>query len=183
MRAYSTDLHEKLVLAYETGEGPLDEVADTFAVGRCTVARMMKLWRAGQSRAPLPYGGGYPATLDEQLLALLRKQVAVQPDATLAELTTWLKRKAKARVPPANICGALQKLDLPRKKSSRIPRRGRAKPRRKRPRQKSAAAASPTGKRRSSPTGSAKPAAKPPSKSTSLTASAHSGTSFPQCEH
>jgi hypothetical protein len=43
----------------------------TLLAGRCTVARMMKLWRAGQSLAPLPHGGGYPATLDKQLLALL----------------------------------------------------------------------------------------------------------------
>ncbi|MGA9773954.1 MAG: IS630 transposase-related protein [Blastocatellia bacterium] len=53
MKAYSTDLREKLVLAYESGEDTPDEVADTFDVGRCTVARMMKLWRAGQSLVPV----------------------------------------------------------------------------------------------------------------------------------
>jgi transposase len=84
-------LTRKLVLAYESGEGTLDEVADTFGVGRCTVARMMKLWRAGQSLAPLPHGGGYPATLDKQLLALLTSQVALQPDVTLSELAAHLK--------------------------------------------------------------------------------------------
>jgi len=128
MRAYSTDLREKLVLAYETGESTLDEVADTFGVGRCTVARMMKLWRAGQSLAPLPHGGGYPATLDEKLLALLQQQVAAQPDATLAELAAYLKRKARAQVHPSNICRALQKLDLPRKKKPCGGGAGRSRP-------------------------------------------------------
>jgi transposase len=117
MRAYSTDLREKFVPAYETGEGALDEIADIFGVSRCTVARMMKLWRAGQGLAPLPHGGGYPATLDEKLLALLQKQVAAQPDATLAELAACLKRRAKTEVHPSTICRALQKPDLPRKKS------------------------------------------------------------------
>jgi transposase len=85
------------VLAYESGEGTLDEVADTFGVGRCTVARMMKLWRAGQSLAPLPHGGGYPATLDKQLLALLTSQVALQPDVTLSELAAHLKRRPQSK--------------------------------------------------------------------------------------
>jgi transposase len=128
MKAYSTDLREKLVLAYEIGEGTLDEVADTFSVGRCTVARMMKLWHAGQSLAPLPHGGGYPATLDEKLLALLQKQVAAQPDATLSELAAYLKRKATAQVHPSNICRALQKLGLPRKKKPGCCGAGRSRP-------------------------------------------------------
>ena len=37
MRAYSTDLREKIVLAYEGGEGTFDEIAETFGVARCTV--------------------------------------------------------------------------------------------------------------------------------------------------
>lgn len=128
MRAYSTDLREKLVLAYESGEGTLDEVADTLGVGRCTVARMMKLWRAGQSLAPLPHGGGYPATLDEKLLALLKSQVALQPDATLSELSAHLQKKAKVEVHPSTVCRALQKLGLPRKKKPGGCRAGRSRP-------------------------------------------------------
>src|SRR3954464_4548993 len=112
MRAYSTDLREKLVLAYEAGEGTLDEVADTFGVGRCTVARMMKLWRAGHGLAPLPHGGGYRATLDEKLLAFLRQQVAAQPDATLCELAAYLKSKGKVEVHLSTVCRALQRLGL-----------------------------------------------------------------------
>lgn len=117
MRAYSTDLRAKLVLAYEAGEGTLDEVAETFGVGRCPVASMMKLWRTGQSLLPLPHGGGAQATLDEKLLALLREQVAAQPDATLSELAADLRRQAKVAVYLSTVCRALQKLGLPRKKS------------------------------------------------------------------
>src|SRR5215211_4129711 len=128
MKAYSTDLREKLVLAYEEGLGTLDEVADTFGVGRCTVARMMKLWRAGQSLAPLPHGGGYPATLNEKLLALLKSQVALQPDATLSELGAHLKKKAQVEVHLSTVCRALQKLGLPRKKKSGGFGAGRSRP-------------------------------------------------------
>ena len=117
-----------MVLAYDAGEGTLDEVADTFGVGRCTVARMMKLWRAGQSLAPLLHGGGYPATLNEKVLALLQKQVEVQPDATLSELAAYLKGKAKVQVHPSNICRALQRLGLPRKKKPCGSRASRSRP-------------------------------------------------------
>lgn len=34
MRAYSTDLREKIVMAYESGVGTLDEMASTFEVDR-----------------------------------------------------------------------------------------------------------------------------------------------------
>jgi len=128
MKAYSTDLREKLVMAYESGEGTLDEVADTFGVGRCTVARMMKLWRSGQSLVPLPHGGGYPATLNEKLLALLQSQVALQPDATLSELAAQLKKKAKVEVHLSTVCRALQKLGLPRKKKPCGFGKGRSRP-------------------------------------------------------
>lgn len=99
MKAYSTDLREKIVLAYERGDGTWDEVAETFGIGRRTVARLLKLYYTGQSLAPLPHGGGYSATLNEKLLALLRCQVAAQPDATLAELSAPLKRKARVARP------------------------------------------------------------------------------------
>jgi len=39
MRAYSTDLREKIVLAYERGEGTFEEIAETFGVARCTAWR------------------------------------------------------------------------------------------------------------------------------------------------
>lgn len=116
MRAYSKDLRQKIVRSYESGEGTLDEVAATFDVGRRTVARLMKLWRAGDSLAPKPHGGGYPSSLDNELLALLRQQVVQEPDATLAELSCYLQAQGEVKVHPATVCRALQRLGLPRKK-------------------------------------------------------------------
>jgi transposase len=80
MRAYSTDLREKIVLAYEGGESTFDEIADTFGVARCTVGRLLKLARSGSGLAPLAHGGGYPAAPDDRRLTLLRAQVERRPD-------------------------------------------------------------------------------------------------------
>src|ERR1044072_5685733 len=71
MRAYSMDLRQKIVSAYEGGHGTLDDVADTFEVGRRTVARFLSLARAGESLWPKPHGGGYPASLDGAAPVLL----------------------------------------------------------------------------------------------------------------
>ena len=123
MRAYSTDLREKIVLAYEGGEGTFDEIADTFGVARCTVGRLLKLARSGDSLAPLPHGGGYPASLNDRRL---RAQVGRRPDATLEELAAYLRKKCRVQVHPSTVCRALQRLDLPRKKKPRGFRAGRS---------------------------------------------------------
>jgi transposase len=75
MRAYSTDLREKIVLAYERGERTFDEIAGTFGVARCKAGRLVKSARSGHALAPKPHGGGYPASLDDKRPALLRAQV------------------------------------------------------------------------------------------------------------
>ena len=116
MRAYSMDLRQKIVSAYEGGHGTLDEVADTFEVGRRTVARFVSLARSGGGLWPKPHGGGYPASLDDRALTLLRERVGSRPDATLSELGDYLRSRAGLSAHPATVCRALHRLGLPRKK-------------------------------------------------------------------
>jgi putative transposase len=116
MKAYSTDLREKIALAYETNDYTLDEVAELFGVGRRSVTRFVYKHRAGFSLAPQPHAGGYPARLSVTALSVLREKVTETPDATLAELASYLKIKAHAQVHLSTICRALQRLGLPRKK-------------------------------------------------------------------
>lgn len=116
MKSYSIDLREKIALAYEQNDYSLNQVAELFAVGRRTVARFVQKHRTGLSLAPLPHGGGYPAALTSELLSTLRYKVVHTPDATLAELVSYLKAEAQLTVHPSTICRALQRLGLPRKK-------------------------------------------------------------------
>jgi transposase len=116
MKAYSTDLRKKIALAYEHYDYTLDEVAELFDVGRRTVTRFVQKHRAGLSLAPQPHAGGCPTALTPQTLSTLRDKVVETPDATLAELTAYLKTKARVRVHPSTVCRALQRLGLPRKK-------------------------------------------------------------------
>jgi transposase len=122
MRAYSLDLREKVILAYETGAATLDEIAESFVVDRRTITRWLKKYRAGESLAPKPHGGGYPASLDERMLEMLCQQLLLQPDATLAELSAFLLRDADVKVHLSTVCRALQRLGLPRKKKPGVRR-------------------------------------------------------------
>jgi transposase len=101
MRAYSTDLREKIVMAYESGRGTLDEMASSFEVDRRTVSRLLQRYREGYGLAPKPHGDGYPASLDDRRLGLLHRQVEQQPDATLEELAAYLKKRGRVEVHPS----------------------------------------------------------------------------------
>lgn len=121
MKAYSTDLREKIALAYEHNDYTLDDVAELFDVGRRTVARFVQKQRARLSLAPQPHAGGYPTALTARTLSTLRDKVVETPDATLAELACYLKTKARVQVHPSTVCRALQRLGLPRKKRRSLP--------------------------------------------------------------
>lgn len=124
MKAFSTDLREKIALAYEDNDYTLDEVAELFGVGRRTVARFVQKQRSGVSLSPQPHAGGFPPALTLEALALLRDKVVQTPDATLSELASYLKTEAQVQVHVSTICRGLQKLGLSRKKRAWLLLRG-----------------------------------------------------------
>lgn len=106
--AYSNDLRQKLVEAWETGQGTQQELADVFGVSLSWVEKVLRHWRAtGQTEAPTYRHGPLPTWKP----ARVARAVHQHPDATLAELGQRLHLSA------ATVCRALQRLDLPRKKS------------------------------------------------------------------
>jgi transposase len=79
MRAYSTDLREGLILAYESGSGTRDEVAAGFGVGRCTVARMLRLQRPDDTLAELAEVPARPLACERPPLDRLPRAPAARP--------------------------------------------------------------------------------------------------------
>lgn len=118
MKPYSQDLREKLIRALEAGETQ-EEVADRFTVSLSFVEKLWRRWRETGSCAALPHAGGRQRALREHEAAI-RKEVASQPDVTLAELSERLASAGAPAVSLATICAELQRLDLPRKKSRSI---------------------------------------------------------------
>lgn len=118
MKAYSLDLRERVVQAYENGNLTIAEVAAQFAVGKTFVNEMLRLKRQQQSLAPKAHAGGAKAALEEAHKQSLQAHLVKQPDATLEELQQQLSTTQALHVSQATICRALQQLQLTRKKKS-----------------------------------------------------------------
>lgn len=120
-RPLSVDLRKRVVAAYERGGVTRDAVAEMFQVGRATVNRLVRQFRATGSVEPGPHGGGKPAKFNPRLDRMLRKLVAEQSDATVPELVEALEAKTGARVSSSTMGRALARLGLTRKKSPSSP--------------------------------------------------------------
>ena len=97
MRAYSLDLRQKVVAAYERGEGTIDETAALFSVGPTFVKKMLRLHRESGDLSPLPHGGGHTPKLSDKHLHLLRAEIKRNNDVTIEELRELLAGQRSSR--------------------------------------------------------------------------------------
>src|SRR5437763_10483909 len=116
MQAYSLDLRQRVVRAYEQGHGSIAEIAEQFSVSTGFVKKMLRQWRATGDLAPLPHGGGKPRSLPDRLRQKLRRKVLKQGDISLAELHSFLAEDEQTSVHLSTISRTLKELNLPRKK-------------------------------------------------------------------
>ncbi len=116
MRAYSLDLRQRVVHAYEQGEGSISEIATRFGVSTAFIKKLLHRWRATGDLAPLAHGGGKPKSLSERQHQLLKRQVRQQSDISLSELQSFLEEEESVQVHVSTIWRALSALGLPLKK-------------------------------------------------------------------
>ena len=117
MRAYSLDLRQRVVRAYEQGQDSIAKLAARFGVGPTFVKKMLRQQRESGDLAPRPRGGGRRPALSPKQRRLLRQKVEREQDISLAELQTYLRETAQVEAHVSTISRALSTLDLPRKKS------------------------------------------------------------------
>lgn len=118
MRAYSLDLRQKIVAAYQRGEGTIDEIASLFSVGPTFVKKMLRLHREGSDLSPLPHAGGHTPKLSDKHLQMIRAEIARNNDATAQQLRELLRKRASVEVSQPTISRTLARLNLRRKKNS-----------------------------------------------------------------
>jgi transposase len=116
MKAYSLDLRERVVAAYEQSRNSIAEVADQLNVGQTFVKKMLRQKRATGSVAPLAHGGGRQPSLSEKEHRMLRQKVKEQPDISLTELQEHLAAKARVITSLPTIHRSLRSSGLSRKK-------------------------------------------------------------------
>lgn len=116
-RAYSLDLRERVVAAFDAGDMTDEQVAELFQVGEATVHRWKRLKReTGSLVPPPPRGGGNPPRVAPEKYELVREIVRAEPDLTIPEVAWEFHRRTGRSVSPAAMGRTLQRLGITRKK-------------------------------------------------------------------
>jgi transposase len=121
MKAYSTDLRQKILRACDQRLGSQRAIATLFGVSQSFVEKLLRRQRATGAISPRPHGGGRRAICDAAALAHVRRLVQEHPDATLAELAAQLEAQHSLRVSVPTMGRIVLHLKLPRKKSRSMP--------------------------------------------------------------
>jgi transposase len=116
MRAYSTDLRQAVMRAYEQQGYSQPQVARIFGISAATVRNWVRRQRETGSVATLPHRGGARAKLDGRVRDRVRALVQDNTAVLLRELCEQVRREFRHRVSTATMCRVLQALGLPRKK-------------------------------------------------------------------
>jgi transposase len=115
MKAYSTDLRQRIVAARDARDGTRAQIAARFCVSDSFVRKLLRQRRDTGSIEPRPHGGGRQPAFDDEGSARLREAVRDDDDATLAELA----EAAGVACSEAATCRALARLGISRKKLGR----------------------------------------------------------------
>jgi transposase len=126
MKAYSLDLRQKILRAYDQQLGSQRAIAALFGVSQSFVEKLLRRWRTTGAVAARPHGGGSRPRCDGAALACVQRLVEAQSDATLEELCVQLSQQCSLRVSRPTMSRVLQRLGWPRKKSRSMPRNATA---------------------------------------------------------
>lgn len=117
MKAYSLDLRERVVSAYQNGIDSIREVSEQFQVSPSFLKKMLARHRADGDLTPRGHGGGKKKTLSGTHCQWLLKTVLATPDITLSELQTRLREKKRIVASLPTLSRELRRLNLQRKKN------------------------------------------------------------------
>jgi transposase len=124
MKPYSLDRREKSLRAYDGHRGSQRALAALFGVSRAFVGELLQRRRRTGRIAPRPHAGGRKPSCDHAALAVVRRVLQEQPDATLAELREWRGQRRGLWVSVSTMSRLLTRLGLPRKKNRSTPPSG-----------------------------------------------------------
>ena len=116
MASYTLDFRQRIIDAVERSIYGKRQIAEIFGILESFIYKLLRQRRGRGDIAPLPHGGAKPK-LTEAHVQTLASLSAAHPDATLAELSELLHKKAGVKVSLSTVCRGLQGLGLSLKKS------------------------------------------------------------------
>lgn len=120
--AYSEELRQRAVAAYEQGAGTRGIIARLFQVGTATLGRWIRRRRETGEVCKSARGGGWKPRIDERGLTVVAELVRRQNDATLRELCELYAARTGTTVTVHQMFLATRRLGLTRKKRVYAPR-------------------------------------------------------------
>ena len=117
-KAYSIDLRQKIVDAYDRGGISQRNLARQFGVDKSFVQKLLKQRRETNSITPKVRLNQTPPKLKEEHRAILAEIVEANNDATLAELCEQIFQSTGIRVGITTMHNTLKKLEITVKKNS-----------------------------------------------------------------
>ena len=121
MRAFSTDLRQRVLSAALEPGAVEQRVADRFGVSRGFVQKVKRRWRRAGTAEPVAQRRGPAPRLSDGDRAALLDRVAAVPDATDEEHRAWLAETRGVVVSRSTVNRTLLRLGLTRKKKSSGP--------------------------------------------------------------
>jgi transposase len=115
--AYSIELRERAVAAWENGNMTETEIAALFKVGEASLRRWKRLKRKTGSVAPQEHAGGPEFRVGDAHEAIVRQLVDDQSDAFLEDLAREFVQRTGRACSSSSMDRALRRLGLTRKKS------------------------------------------------------------------
>lgn len=116
-RSYPVELRERVVAAYDDGEGTYDEIAERFKIGRATVDRWLNLSRRTGSLEPRPMGGArHERKVQEKGEAYVRELLALMPDSTQRELVEAYEDEFKVKMHRSTMGRRVARMGFTRKR-------------------------------------------------------------------
>ena len=116
MKAYSIDLRQKIVDAYNEGNISQRQLAKQFRVALSFIEKLLKQHRETGSIAPKVRTQQTPTKLNSEQLAVLQQLVEANNDATLEELRQQLRQKTVVLIGRSTVDRMVKKLNLTVKK-------------------------------------------------------------------
>lgn len=116
MRAYSQNLRQNIINAYNNKEGSYRQLAKRFCVSLSFIQTLIGRYQDTGRIEPLPHGGGNKPKLKSEHLEILKQLVQENNDATLEKLCELLDAKVQVKVSRATMGRVLHQLQLTRKR-------------------------------------------------------------------
>jgi transposase len=120
MKAYSLDLRQKIVEAYQSGDISQRELAKRFRVSLNFIVNLLRRWREDRTLQPKPRGAVMKPLLTPEIMQFLSKQIAQKCDLTLIELVELVEREHRISVSTKTMSRMLVREGLGLKKNARM---------------------------------------------------------------